>query len=149
MSCSKKKIHKSLRRYTNRAMTTNFIPIFKKLRQFSTENNSKDDFVLRELVPMSCLFEKNSKWLLQVDLPGVDKNKIIVTTTHGNIVVKAKLEEEYKVSSHGQTLTFKTMKKIVEIPNHSDVRNISAKFKNGLLTITIPKIDSGKRIPVG
>ncbi|MDE1863432.1 MAG: Hsp20/alpha crystallin family protein [Thaumarchaeota archaeon] len=129
-------------------MTTNFIPSFKKQAGDVIESHTKDDFILKELVPLSCLFERNSKWMIEIDLPGVDKKDIKVTVTKGHVVVKAKLEESYKVSSHGHVATFESLKKAVEIPPHADIRKISAKFRNGILVITIPKIEFGKRIPV-
>ncbi len=129
-------------------MPTNFIPSFKKQDESVFEHHIKDDFILRELVPLSCLFEKNSKWVIQIDLPGVERENIVVTITHGHIVVKAKLEEAYKVATHGRVTKFESLKKVIELPPHADIKKISAKFKNGILTLTIPKIDSGKRIPV-
>ncbi len=129
-------------------MVTNFIPSFKAEGDSFFEHHIKDDFILRELVPLSCLFEKNSKWIIQIDLPGVERKNIVVNITQGHIVVKAKLEEAYKISTHGRVTKFESLKKVVELPPHADIKKISAKFKNGILTITIPKIDSGKRIPV-
>lgn len=129
-------------------MTTDFIASFERRTSSIHGHHLSDDLVLRELVPLSYLTEKNSKWILQIDLPGVERKNIILTTTHGHIVVKAKLEEAYKISNHGHVIKFENMKKIVELPLRADIKKVSAKFKNGILTITIPKIDSGKRIPV-
>ncbi|MDE1830117.1 MAG: Hsp20/alpha crystallin family protein [Thaumarchaeota archaeon] len=129
-------------------MTTDFIASFEKRVSSLHEHNTADDFALREIVPLSYLIEKNSKWVLQIDLPGVERKNIVLTITHGHVVVKAKLEEAFKVSNHGQVIKFENMKKAVELPPYADIKKISAKFKNGILTITIPKIDSGKRIPI-
>ena len=129
-------------------MAPDFTSSFKRQTGPMHERHEDDDFVLRELVPLSYLTEKNSKWMLQVDLPGVERKNIVLTVTHGRIVVKAKLEEEYQISDHGQVFRFESMKKMVELPAHVDVRRITAKFQNGILTITIPKMETGKRVPV-
>lgn len=129
-------------------MTTNFVPSFKKGSKPGVKIHEKDDFVLRELSPLSFLHEKNSKWTLQVDLPGVEKKNIAVTITDGHLVVKAKLEEAYTVSNHGHFVKFESFKKVVTIPPHADAKRISAKFRDGILTVTVPRIESGKKIPV-
>ncbi len=130
-------------------MATNFIPSFKKGGKPVVEHHPEDDFLLKELVPLSCLLEKNSKWVLQIDLPGVEKRNIEVNITHGHVMIKAKLKEAYTVSNHGHVIRFETMKKVVSIPPHADIKRVSAKFRDGILTVTIPRTDAGKRIPIG
>lgn len=130
-------------------MPTNFIPSFGKKSTNTLGHHSSDDLILRELVPLSHMAEKNSKWILQVDLPGVERKDIVVTVSRGNLVIKAELEEAYSVSNHGHVVRFEKLKKVISLPSHADIKKISAKFKNGILTITIPKVDSGKRIPIG
>lgn len=105
--------------------------------------------MLRELVPLSCLLENNSKWILEMDLPGVDRKNIEVNMTRGHVVVKARLKEAYTVSNHGHVIKFETMKKVVSLPPHADLKKVSARFRDGILTITIPRTDAGKKIPVG
>ncbi|HJU13693.1 MAG TPA: Hsp20/alpha crystallin family protein [Candidatus Nitrosotalea sp.] len=130
-------------------MATNFVPSFKKGSKPVLGNHTRDDFTLRELVPLSFLHERSSKWVLQIDLPGVEKKNISVNITDGHLVIKAKLEEAYTVSNHGHFIKFETFKKVVTIPPHANAKRISAKFKDGILTVTVPRVESGKKIPIG
>jgi len=107
-----------------------------------------DDFIHRELVPLSHLVEKDSKWILEVDLPSVTKNNIAITITTNHLVIKAKLEESYRVSRHGYVTEFEYFHKIILLPPHVNNEKIESKFKNGILTIIIPKITVGKKISV-
>ena len=129
-------------------MTTNFVPSFKKGSKIGVKSHENDDFVLRELSPLSFLHEKNSKWILQIDLPGVEKKNIAVTVTDGHLIVKARLKEAYTVANHGHFVKFETFKKVVTMPQHADAKKVSAKFSDGILTVTVPRVESGKRIPV-
>lgn len=129
-------------------MASNFISSFEKRMNSIFGYELIDDFIHRELVPLSHITEKDSKWILEIDLPGVKKNKIELTLTGGHIVIKAKLEESYCISRHGRMTEFEYFKKVVELPLHVNIKNISAKFKNGILTIIIPKITTGKKIPI-
>ena len=128
-------------------MTSDFISLFGK-RMDPLGHESIDDFVHRELVPLTHFTEKNSKWILEVDLPGVKKNNIGVTLTSGHIVINATLNESYRVSRHGHITKFECFKKVTTLPSHVNIKEITAKFNNGILTITIPKITSGKKIPI-
>ncbi len=138
---------KNRHKFTNRKMTFSFIPSFGKPIS-SIIDDMFDDFMHNELVPLSYLTEKNSRWELHIDLPGVKRKNIKVTTTADHIIVEARLEEAYNVSRHGHIAKFEQFKKIIKIPPHSDIKKTSAKFKNEILTITIPKIHTGKKITV-
>ena len=107
-----------------------------------------DDFIHRELVPLSHFIERDSKWILEVDLPGVKKRDIDVTITNTHIMIKAKLEESYRVSRHGYVTDFEYFNKVIMIPPHVNTKKIETKFQNGVLTISIPKITGGKKISV-
>jgi HSP20 family protein len=129
-------------------MTSDFVSWFEKRMNSAFGHEFMDDFVHHELVPLSHFTEKNSKWILEVDLPGVKKNNIDVTITSGHLVIKAKLEESYRVSRHGYVTEFEYFKKVIGLPPHVNTKKIETKFKNGILTITILKITAGKKISV-
>lgn len=150
MFYSKKKNLRNLPRFTSKDMTSSsFISAFKKRTNVTFDHRLIDDFANRELIPLSYLTEKDSKWILQVDLPGVRKKDVSVTVTRGHVIVKAKLEEAYHVSRYGYLTKFESMRKVSSLPAYVDTKKISARFKNGILTIIIPKITNGKKIPIG
>jgi HSP20 family protein len=149
MFYNKKKNLRNLPRFTSRDMTSpSFISAFENRINSIFDSSLIDDFVHRELVPLSHLTENSSKWILQIDLPGVRKKDISVTVTHGYIIVKAKLEESHNVSRHGHLTKFESMRKVSSLPANADTKKISARFKNGILTIIIPKITDGRKIPI-
>lgn len=129
-------------------MTSDFASWFEKRMNSSFGHDFMDDFMHRELVPLSHFIEKDSKWILEVDLPGVKKKNIDVAITDGHLVIKAKLEESYRVSRHGYMTEFEYFNKVIGLPLHVNIKKIETKFKNGILTITIPKITDGKKISV-
>lgn len=129
-------------------MTSDFASWFEKRVNSMFDLDFMDDFMHRELVPLSHFIERNSKWILEVDLPSVKKNNIDVTITSGHLAIKAKLEESYKVSRYGYVTEFEYFKKVIELPPHVNTKKIETKFKNGILIITIPKVTAGKKISV-
>lgn len=107
-----------------------------------------DDFIHKELVPLSYLKERHSSWILEIDLPLVDKKNIEITLSEDHLTVKAKLTKTFCVSRGSIVTEFDYFKKTIKLPSGADTKQISAKFKNGILKITIPKPTNGKKIPI-
>ena len=83
-----------------------------------------DDFfpVRRESAIMKTdIKEKKDKYIIEMDLPGYQKENINLSLKDGYLEVSAKVEKEET--------------------------DIHAEFKNGILTITVPKKEAHKEIP--
>ncbi len=107
-----------------------------------------DDLEQKILRPLSCIKEHESKWVLEFDLPLVEKKDInVYINDERMIVVEAKLRETYHDSKFTRH-QYEHFKKSVLIPKNSDVKKISARFTNGRLVITIPKVFQGTKINV-
>jgi len=63
------------------------------------------------------------------------------------IIVEAKLREVYHDSEFTRH-QYEYFKKSVLIPKNADIKKISARFTNGRLVITIPKIFQGTKINI-
>jgi len=107
-----------------------------------------DDFIHKELVPLVHLKEKDSAWSLEVDLPLVDKKNIEVKSSANNLTVKAKLTKSFCVSRGNVLTEFEYFKKTITLPSGINTKEISAKFKDGILKITMPKSGTGTKIPI-
>jgi HSP20 family protein len=108
-----------------------------------------DDFEQRTLSPLSYLKEQESKWVLEFDLPLVDKKDISVyINEEGMIVVEAKLRETYYDPKVGSRYKFEYFKKISSLPKNIDTKKIIARFDEGRLVITMPKLFRGTPIKI-
>ncbi|WP_268543507.1 Hsp20/alpha crystallin family protein [Candidatus Nitrosotenuis cloacae] len=108
-----------------------------------------DDLEQKILSPLSCIREHESKWILEFDLPLVDKKDIAVyLDSDGMLVVEAKLKETYYDSKAGVRHQFEYFKKAVRLPKNVDADKITVKFTNGRLLITLPKMFRGTAIKV-
>lgn len=109
----------------------------------------EDDFEQKTLSPLSYLKEQESKWVLEFDLPLVDKKDIkVYINDEGMIVVEAKLRETYHDSKGKSGYKFEYFKKTVSLPKSIDTKKITARFDNGRLIITMPKIFRGTPIKI-
>lgn len=122
---------------------------FKKIMHLGLNIISSDDVEQKILSPLSCLREYESKWILEFDLPLVEKDHISVTLDSGNkIIVEAKLKEKYYISNFHEKYEFNYFKKSVSLPDNIDETKISAKFVNGRLIIIVPKLSKGNKISI-
>ncbi len=108
-----------------------------------------DDKEQKCLHPLSYLKEDESKWILEIDLPLVEKKDINVYLDDNEmIIVEAKLRETYVDSKGGKNFEYEYFKKSLKLPKNLDTKNITGKFLRGILTITMPKLFKGTKINI-
>jgi len=107
-----------------------------------------DDVDKQILSPLSCLREFGSNWILEFDLPLVNKKDIQVTFNENTISVEAKLREVYSEEKLGTKTKFEYFKKIITLPGKINSKSTTAKFNEGRLTIEIPKLTAGQKIKI-
>ena len=98
-----------------------------------------DDIEHKILSPLTYLKEFDSYWILECDLPLVDKKDIKVTFEDRAISIEAKLREKYSEEKLGSITKFEFFKKSLSLPGEINSNKISAKFQKGRLEIKIPK----------
>ena len=107
-----------------------------------------DDIDKQILSPLSCLREFDTNWLLEFDLPLVNKKDIKITFDGNLVSVEAKLKETYSEAKLGIKTKFEYFKKTLSLPGKINSKKASAKFTKGRLTITIPKAVAGHSIKI-
>jgi len=105
-----------------------------------------DDIEQQILSPLSCLREYGTYWLLEFDLPLVNKKDIKITSDENSISVEAKLKETYFEEKFGKKTEFEYFKKTITLPGKINNKKTSAKFEKGRLKIIIPKTISSRKI---
>lgn len=134
--------HISIGDFLNKTIKSTFDILYNVFPKFD------DDIEQKILSPLSCIRELESKWIIEFDLPLVKKEAISVSYGHENtITVEAKLMEPY-CDPKIERCEFEYFKKSVTLPGKINEKNITANFSNGILTITVPKIFSGSKIPI-
>ncbi len=107
-----------------------------------------DDVEHQILSPLSCLREYGTYWLLEFDLPLVNKKDIKVTFDENSISVEAKLKETYSEEKFGKKTKFEYFKKTISLPGKIDNKKTTAKFEKGRLKIIIPKTIFNQKIKI-
>ncbi len=112
-------------------------------------DNALDQFFESENSKMKCdIYEKDNTYHVEMDLPGFKKEEIKVECNKGNLVITAEKSSnnEEKDEDKKYLRRERVYGKISRSFYLGDVNEdaIEAKFDNGTLTISIPKIDENK-----
>ncbi len=96
---------------------------------------------------MKCdIYEEGNQVFIEMDAPGYQKSDIKVECNKGNITIKLEKEEkkeEKKKYLHKERRFYGKIERTFHIED-IDEDSIKAQFKDGILVITINKIDENK-----
>jgi HSP20 family protein len=97
--------------------------------------------------PLSDIFEDNDSYTLTLDLPGVKKDSVKISYVGGllNISGERKQEKESKDGTyHRVERNYGKYFRSFALPKKIKEDKIDAEFKDGQLTITVPKAEEAK-----
>ena len=97
--------------------------------------------------------EKDGKYLVKADLPGLKKKDIHIELHDGYLTLKAerKSENEGKKENYHRTeRTYGTFQRSFKVPEGITEKDIKAKYHDGVLelTVPVPKVEKPKAIDV-
>jgi HSP20 family protein len=103
------------------------------------------------------IFESEKAYHLSVELPGVNRDDIDLSVDDDALIVRARKESVDKDVDddqyHRVERRFGRFERMLALPADADGENVSAEFKNGVLEVTIPRLEDvestrGRRIEI-
>lgn len=94
------------------------------------------------LTPSVDVVEKDDMFELTADLPGVDEKNIEVKLSGDALTIKGEREEHKEEKKRGYYISerqFGSFERSFRLPDNVETDKIKAQFKNGVLTIALPK----------
>ena len=99
-------------------------------------------------IPKMDIIERDTEVLVRAELAGVDKKDIDVSVTDRTITIKGSTKEEIKEEKgdyfHSE-ISQGSFSRTATLPCEVDGDKAKATFKDGMLELTIPKIEGSKR----
>lgn len=92
--------------------------------------------------PAVDIVENDAGFEIAAELPGMDASNVELTLRNGNLVLKGEKQEEKEEKSKDYYLKerqFGSFERTFAVPDGVDASKIAAEFKNGVLTVTLPK----------
>ena len=95
--------------------------------------------------------ERNDKYLIDIDLPGYEKDNIKIEVEDGYLTVHADVESSSEEKEDGKFVRREryvgSCSRSFYIGDDIESEDIKAAFKNGILELEIPKKEEKKEIP--
>ena len=108
------------------------------------DNSFKNAIDRQAYMPFMDLNESNSDYLIKMDLPGVEKKDVEVSLSDGALTISGERKTSENDSEKKQICNetaYGTFSRSFELASDIREEKIKAKFKNGVLSITIPKAE--------
>ncbi len=115
--------------------------------RFGLRDFEDEDFENAVWMPLTDIIEEDDKYILKMDLPGVDKKDVKISYSNGELQISGerKQEKESKNATyHRIERAYGKYYRSFALPEKILEDKIEAKFKDGSLTITIPKAEEAK-----
>jgi HSP20 family protein len=99
--------------------------------------------------PKVDIIDHDNEIEVQAALPGVKKEDLDVTINNQTITIRTSTKEEKKEEEKGKyfrrEITRGEFQRTLSLPDNVDDANAKASFKDGILTVNIPKTEKSKR----
>ncbi len=115
------------------------------LNSFFGTEDVDDEYVQRVWLPRSDIIEDEKHYKVLLDLPGMSKEDVQITLEDGILTISGDRKNEYVEKKDCCHLTERAYGKFTRrfnLHNSIEVDKIDASFSNGVLTITLPKVEA-------
>ena len=100
-----------------------------------------------EWTPSVNFFEKDGKYHLTAEIPGVSKEDISVSLLDGRVTISGKKEttkEEKDADYYTKETRYGSFSRSFRLPGEVDEEKVDATYKDGVLTVVMPKKEESK-----
>ena len=99
-------------------------------------------------MPRVDVIDRDTEIVVRAELPGVEKQDVEVSTTENTVTIKGSTrreEKEEKGNYYRCEISRGSFSRTVALPGDVDSNKAKATFKDGVLELTLPKIEKSKR----
>jgi HSP20 family protein len=109
--------------------------------------NSGEEINLADWSPLADIIEDDKEYVIRAELPEVRKDDVKVTVENGVLTISGerKMEKEEKGKKyHRVERAYGSFVRSFTLPEDADTEKIQAEFKEGILTIHLPKNEKAR-----
>jgi HSP20 family protein len=105
---------------------------------------------LSEWRPRINIEEHPREYLIQADLPGINQEDIHIEIENNTLILKGQRPSENKENCLKMECTYGSFFRAIPLSYHVDPKGVTAKLKNGVLEIRLPKevVSLSKHVPI-
>jgi len=97
--------------------------------------------------PQVDVVDRDDEIFVKAELPGVNKDDVDIIITNNSVTIKGSTkaeEKEEKGDYHRCEISQGSFSRTVSLPSEVDTEKAKAKYKHGVLKLTIPKVKASK-----
>jgi HSP20 family protein len=98
--------------------------------------------------PRVDVVDRENEIIVKAEVPGVDKDDLDISVTENTVSIKGSTsheEKEEKGDYYRCEISSGSFSRVVPLPADVDPEKASSKFKDGVLELTLPKLQKAKR----
>jgi HSP20 family protein len=110
-------------------------------------SNASENAEMTVWLPHVNLAETENEYLVTVDLPGMTRDAIDVELVQGDLWITGERRpesEEAGKTYHRVECAYGTFRRMVRLGDAVDSERVDAEYKEGVLRITVPKVEAAK-----
>ena len=97
--------------------------------------------------PAAEITEKDDAFHLKLEVPGIEPKDIDIQVMKDRVAIAGERKSEIKSEENGNTrseFSYGKFQRVIPLPAHIQNTNVSADYKDGILTLTLPKSEEEK-----
>ncbi|MCI0506210.1 MAG: Hsp20/alpha crystallin family protein [Gammaproteobacteria bacterium] len=120
------------------------------MRPFRTEWPSWGELTapLEMQLPKVDVIDRDAEVVVRAEMPGVDKDNLEVSVSDNAVTIKGETqreEKEEKGNYYRRETSRGAFSRTIALPNYVNTEGCKAAFKDGILELTLPKLEKAKR----
>lgn len=113
---------------------------------------AENGFNTRNYLPAVNIEEKEEKYSLELAAPGKTKKDFNIELDNDLLTISSEIKEEHKSEDKDRKYTrrefsYEGFKRSFTLPDTVDTNKVKANYKNGVLTVDLPKREEAKKQP--
>ena len=125
-----------------------FEKLSKRLSELSDEMEKGVSFEIGGFNPRIDITEDDNHLFIDAELPGVNKKDVKISVNEDRMLTirgkKAKTEKAKEKNYHRTERIFGEFERSFQMPENVDLEKINAKYDDGVLKVSIPKVEPPK-----
>jgi len=102
---------------------------------------------LSRFVPSLDVRENDKELTIKAELPGMDEKDVEILLTENSLTLKGEKKEEKEDKGknyYHMERSYGSFQRVIPLPDGLDANKAEARFKKGVLSITLPKLEAAK-----
>ncbi len=116
-------------------------------RLFERLMPSGDGFFGLDFLPTTEMDETEDKIHLKLEIPGMEAKDLDIEVTETSVAISGERKSESKTEARGMVrseFSYGKFERVIPLPAHIQNDKVKAEYKNGILTLILPKTEAEK-----